>query len=291
MQIRFNESSHVNIFVQLFGRSVPMSNNEPTESIYHIDADVPDYIRAAISNASRPTADRNFDRHRKPAELLHFSGIRPGDRVADVMPGRGYLTRIFQRSASRDRGRVFSIYPTLIRRRQAGERRRDENTCGRTALREYVVEHPADREHRARRARGFRVDFAELSRCLWPRHCKALTAASAQLRSGVQGAKTRWNVHRDRSCGKSRPRRPRREYASSHRSSDDHRTGEGCRIRARGSKRPARESRRQSHGAGFHRRAQRAYGQIRSEVSQAARDPIIVCHERRGRSAVISARI
>jgi len=113
MQIRFNESSHVNIFAQLFGRSVPMSNDEPTETVYRIDAGVPDYIRAAIADASRPTADRNFDMHRKPAELLHFSGIRPGDRVADVMPGRGYLTRILSKVVG-DGGRVFSIYPTLF---------------------------------------------------------------------------------------------------------------------------------------------------------------------------------
>ena len=57
MQIRFNESSHVNIFAQLFGRSLPMSNDEPTQSVYHIDAGVPDYIRAAIADVSRPAAD------------------------------------------------------------------------------------------------------------------------------------------------------------------------------------------------------------------------------------------
>jgi predicted methyltransferase len=113
MQIRFNASSHVNIFAQLFGRSVPMSNNEPMESVYRIDANVPDYIRAAIADVSRPTADRNFDVHRKPAELLHFSGLRPDDRVADLMPGRGYLTRIFSGVVG-ERGRVFSIYPTLF---------------------------------------------------------------------------------------------------------------------------------------------------------------------------------
>ena len=113
MQIRFNESSYVNIFAQLFGRSVQMSNDEPTESVYRIDADVPDYIRAAIADVSRPAADRKADVHRKPAELLHFSGLRPGNRVADLMPGRGYLTRVLS-GAVGDHGRVFSIYPTLF---------------------------------------------------------------------------------------------------------------------------------------------------------------------------------
>lgn len=113
MQIRFNDTSHVNIFATLLGRTDRMSKNESQEIAYRIASDVPDYIRAAVEETSRPAAERRADAHRKPAELLAFAGLRPGDRVADLMPGRGYLTRIFSSVVGGD-GKVFAIYPTLF---------------------------------------------------------------------------------------------------------------------------------------------------------------------------------
>ena len=113
MQIRFNDTSHVNMFDTLFGRTHRMSKNESKDVAYHIDTDVPDYIRRAVQDESRPAADRTADASRKPAELMTFAGIRPGVRVADLMPGRGYLTRIFSGIVG-NRGKVVAIYPTLF---------------------------------------------------------------------------------------------------------------------------------------------------------------------------------
>ena len=113
MQIRFNDTSHVNIFDTLFGRTHRMSKNESQEIAYRISSDVPDYIRTAVEDESRPAADRNADASRKPAELMTFAGIRPGNRVADLIPGRGYLTRIFSGVVGDD-GKVIAIYPTLF---------------------------------------------------------------------------------------------------------------------------------------------------------------------------------
>jgi predicted methyltransferase len=35
-----------------------------------------------------------LDAARKPAQLIVFSQLKRGDRVADLMPGSGYFTRI-----------------------------------------------------------------------------------------------------------------------------------------------------------------------------------------------------
>ena len=60
------------------------------------DADaIPAYILAAVADASRPDTDRERDADRRPADVIAFAGIKPGDKVADFLPGRGYFTKIF----------------------------------------------------------------------------------------------------------------------------------------------------------------------------------------------------
>jgi predicted methyltransferase len=56
---------------------------------------VPAYIQTAIDNPARPEADRARDVNRKPALVIAFAGIKPGDQVGELMPGGGYFTRIF----------------------------------------------------------------------------------------------------------------------------------------------------------------------------------------------------
>jgi len=51
-------------------------------------------IAAAVSNPARPAEDRKADSLRKPAVLLAFSGVKPGDQVLELIPGRGYFTRL-----------------------------------------------------------------------------------------------------------------------------------------------------------------------------------------------------
>jgi len=52
-------------------------------------------IAAAVADPARPQADRDRDADRKPAESIAFAGLKPGDRIADLLPGGGYFTRIF----------------------------------------------------------------------------------------------------------------------------------------------------------------------------------------------------
>src|ERR1044071_7747154 len=56
---------------------------------------VPKYIAAAVADPARPQADRDRDADRKPAECVAFAGLKPGQRIADLLPGGGYFTRIF----------------------------------------------------------------------------------------------------------------------------------------------------------------------------------------------------
>jgi len=51
-------------------------------------------LNSILADASRPQADRDLDATRAPVEVLEFFGIGPGDRVADLLAGGGYYTRL-----------------------------------------------------------------------------------------------------------------------------------------------------------------------------------------------------
>lgn len=52
------------------------------------------YISDAIADKARPATDTERDANRKPAETLAFSGVRPGDWLLELAPGKGYYTRL-----------------------------------------------------------------------------------------------------------------------------------------------------------------------------------------------------
>jgi predicted methyltransferase len=65
-------------------------------------------ILAAVADPARPEADTRRDADRKPAEMLAFAGVKPGQTVADFVPGGGYFTRLFARAVGPS-GRVYAI--------------------------------------------------------------------------------------------------------------------------------------------------------------------------------------
>lgn len=73
----------------------------------------PNPIAAALADASRPQKARDLDASRKPAEVLAFAGVKPGDKVADLMPGAGYYTLLFSDIVGA-RGHVYAVVPTEI---------------------------------------------------------------------------------------------------------------------------------------------------------------------------------
>ena len=72
----------------------------------------PAHLRAALADKARPAADAGRDAVRKPAELLAWAGVKPGDKVVDLMMGGGYFTRILSPAVG-PKGHVYAY--------QAGE--------------------------------------------------------------------------------------------------------------------------------------------------------------------------
>lgn len=69
---------------------------------------IPSYISNAVANSARPEADRKADLLRKPAELIAFAGLKPGDRILELIPGRGYFTRLFSKVVG-STGHVYEL--------------------------------------------------------------------------------------------------------------------------------------------------------------------------------------
>jgi len=74
------------------------------------DMAVPAGIAAAVSDAGRPEADKARDADRHPAESVAYAGIKPGDKVIDLIPGGGYFTRIFSKAVG-EKGKVYALTP------------------------------------------------------------------------------------------------------------------------------------------------------------------------------------
>ena len=67
-------------------------------------------ISAAVGNPARPDADKQRDADRKPAESIAFAGLKPGDKIVDLLPGGGYFTRIFSKVVG-SKGHVYAVWP------------------------------------------------------------------------------------------------------------------------------------------------------------------------------------
>ncbi len=73
-------------------------------------SDIKVSIAAAIADPARPDSDRMQDTNRKSQQVLEFSGVMPGDRVADFIPGRGYVTRLLSKIVGAQ-GHVYAFIP------------------------------------------------------------------------------------------------------------------------------------------------------------------------------------
>ena len=64
-------------------------------------------LESILASAARPPADREQDSGRRPGQVIEFFGIERGDRVADLLAGGGYWTRILVPLVGAD-GRVYA---------------------------------------------------------------------------------------------------------------------------------------------------------------------------------------
>ncbi len=60
-------------------------------------ADTPEPIRVAIAGSDRSEDDRKLDAGRKPAEVLAFFKIAPGQNIGELFAGGGYTTELMAR--------------------------------------------------------------------------------------------------------------------------------------------------------------------------------------------------
>jgi len=67
-------------------------------------------LAAAVADQSRPAADRERDADRKPAELIALTGMHEGAKIAEILPGGGYFTRIFSKLVG-PQGVVYAWVP------------------------------------------------------------------------------------------------------------------------------------------------------------------------------------
>ncbi len=72
---------------------------------------IPVYITAAVADPNRPEADIKRDAGRKPAEVVAFAGVKPGDKVIELDPGPLYFTRILSNVVG-PKGRVYAYVPS-----------------------------------------------------------------------------------------------------------------------------------------------------------------------------------
>ena len=69
-------------------------------------------FKMILAGPERPANERALDAIRKPEEMLKFYGVKPGDKVADLMASRGYYTAILSQVVG-EKGVVYSANPTV----------------------------------------------------------------------------------------------------------------------------------------------------------------------------------
>ena len=74
-------------------------------------AAVPDYVAKAVADPSRPTDDRKLDADRRPAEVLAYADVKPGQSIGEFLPGGGYYTRLLSNIVGPG-GKVYALETT-----------------------------------------------------------------------------------------------------------------------------------------------------------------------------------
>jgi predicted methyltransferase len=87
-------------------------------SVASAEAATPAHLAAALADKGRPAEEVARDGARKPAELLTFAEVKPGQKVVDLVMGGGYFTRILS-GAVGPKGQVIAYQPEEFIRFQA----------------------------------------------------------------------------------------------------------------------------------------------------------------------------
>jgi len=85
-------------FVAVFSASVAVAADS-----------VPAYVTSALAAPDRK-ADAADDAHRQVAAIMAFVQVKPGQKVAELIPGGGYWTRVFSGIVGAQ-GHVYTVWP------------------------------------------------------------------------------------------------------------------------------------------------------------------------------------
>ena len=72
-------------------------------------------LDAALADPARERTRLAADERRKPGPLIALAGVKPGDKVLDLIPGDGYWTRIFSKIVGPE-GKVYAVWPEAYAR-------------------------------------------------------------------------------------------------------------------------------------------------------------------------------
>ena len=73
----------------------------------------------ALADPARKDQRNAADARRKPGALITLAGVKPGDKVLDLIPGSGYWTRIFSKIVGPE-GKVYAVWPQAYAREAIG---------------------------------------------------------------------------------------------------------------------------------------------------------------------------
>src|SRR5688500_5474601 len=73
----------------------------------------------ALADPARKQQREAADERRKPGPLITLAGVKPGDKVLDLIPGSGYWTRIFSKIVGPE-GKVYAVWPQAYARYATG---------------------------------------------------------------------------------------------------------------------------------------------------------------------------
>jgi len=88
--------------------------------VLHAAQNVPPAVTAAVNDPARPQADKDRDGMRRPAEMMAASGVKAGDKVVELVPGGGYVTRLLSKIVG-PTGKVYAAnLPTFNEKMKSG---------------------------------------------------------------------------------------------------------------------------------------------------------------------------
>lgn len=74
----------------------------------------------ALADPGRKQDRDTADTRRNPGPLIALAGVKPGDKVLDLIPGTGYWTRIFSKIVG-PQGKVYAVWPRSYARDAMGD--------------------------------------------------------------------------------------------------------------------------------------------------------------------------